>query len=235
MKMDAVKSLMKLQDDKFDRAPADYAQGIEELAKAISAEPQLLKAITPGTLEALTAANYHMIRQAAELAARQIIDPVRDGLPSDEEIREQQMQYNDVIRRMEATPKGLRYIDYAAEIDEMIFPTIEVLNSKGYYTAHCCSGHFYENSEIHIIFDPEIKINDFASIPNGFEWENMEHREARELTQEEIAEGYMMQFEEVISVKIFRKIEAGDKYQQFIDVLSSNAFLLQWARELPQR
>ena len=68
MKMDAVKSLMKLQDDRFDRAPADYAQGIEELSKAISAEPQLLEAITPETLEALTAANYHMIRQAAERA-----------------------------------------------------------------------------------------------------------------------------------------------------------------------
>ena len=68
MKMDAVKSLMKLQDDRYDRAPADYAQGIEELSKAISAEPQLLEAITPKTLEALTTANYHMIRQAAERA-----------------------------------------------------------------------------------------------------------------------------------------------------------------------
>lgn len=32
------------------------------------------------------------------------------------------------------------------EIDDLMLPTIMLLNQKGYYTAFCCSGHAYEGS-----------------------------------------------------------------------------------------
>ena len=56
-----------------------------------------------------------------------------------------------------------------AAVDEMILPIIVILNKKGYYTSHCCSGHLYGNlyevdmrkgAEIYISFD------DAASLPN---------------------------------------------------------------------
>lgn len=153
---------------------------------------------------------------------------------------EQQKNYNFNISRLKAIPKGERYHDpfcmgFEGEIDEMIYPTIETLNKKGYYTSYSCSGHYKRNEKIHIMFDPEVKAEHFATIPAGFEIETVQHGEMRELTQEEIEAGYTMQLDTVFSVIISKQIPAGNEYQRFRETLLTNATLLQWATELPDR
>lgn len=56
------------------------------------------------------------------------------------------------------------------ELDELIAPTIILLNLKGYYTKYCCSGHWYDDCLSPYIYFHE----DFlpGSIPNGFTLDN---------------------------------------------------------------
>lgn len=52
------------------------------------------------------------------------------------------------------------------ELDELIAPTIILLNQKGYLTKFCCSGHWYEESSTtYIYFYDEIPIE---LLPEGF-------------------------------------------------------------------
>ncbi|RYI30454.1 hypothetical protein EVU96_08560 [Bacillus infantis] len=55
------------------------------------------------------------------------------------------------------------------ELDELIAPTIILLNQKGYITKFCCSGHWYDSHIAPYIYfyedcEPE-------SIPNSFTWD----------------------------------------------------------------
>ena len=55
------------------------------------------------------------------------------------------------------------------EIDELLIPTIKLLNDKGYYTQFCCSGHYTgQHSRTYITFDEGI---DVPYVPNGFKKE----------------------------------------------------------------
>lgn len=153
---------------------------------------------------------------------------------------EQQKNYNLNVSRIKAIPKGKRYNDpfclrFEGKVDEMIFPTIETLNKKGYYTSYSCSGHYKKSTQIDIMFDPEIKAEQFPTVPAGFKIETVQHGEMRELTQAEIEAGYTMQLDYVLSVVISKQISAGNECQQFIEILLANAELLQWATELPNR
>ena len=153
---------------------------------------------------------------------------------------EQQKNYNFNVSRLKAIPKGERYNDpfclrFEGKVDEMIFPTIETLNKKGYYTSYSCSGHYKRGGEIHVMFDPEVKAEQFQTVPAGFEIKTVQHGEMRELTQAEIAAGYVIQIEYVFSVIISKQIPAGNECQQFVNILQANAALLQWAIELPNR
>lgn len=58
------------------------------------------------------------------------------------------------------------------EIDELMIPTIQILNQKGYITEFCCSGHYTlsNNCRTYIRFEDGI---DIPSVPNGFKKENV--------------------------------------------------------------
>ena len=52
------------------------------------------------------------------------------------------------------------------EVDELLIPTIRILNQKGYYTKACCSGHYYgQHSNGYIMFEEDI---DIPSLPCGW-------------------------------------------------------------------
>lgn len=55
-----------------------------------------------------------------------------------------------------------RSFDYF-QVDELIAPSIALLNKKGYKTINCCSGHIHDTSG-YIWFD---ELYEFPSIPKG--------------------------------------------------------------------
>ena len=54
-----------------------------------------------------------------------------------------------------STPEGIDKSERQTcfEIDELIFPIIQLLNQKGYTTKYSCAGHYYKNDIEDIIFD----------------------------------------------------------------------------------
>lgn len=52
------------------------------------------------------------------------------------------------------------------EVDELLLPTIKILNEKGYTTKYCCSGHWSgQLPNGYIMFDEGI---DVPNLPKGF-------------------------------------------------------------------
>jgi hypothetical protein len=91
------------------------------------------------------------------------------------------------------------------EIDELIAPTIILLNKKGFITKYCCSGHWYEDLlQIYISFDKDIKIS--KSPPEGFELKD-----------------------NVLSYTNTDKLKMMKKYNLIIKM---NKILYKWAKEL---
>ena len=104
------------------------------------------------------------------------------------------------------------------QIDEMLLPTISLLNKKGYRTAFCCSGHTYDLLsnpymffETYICFENHVKL---PNLPEGFNY---------------TGDFYGGRFS--ISKNIFD--DWTDTYRQ-AEVLKNNLKLLEWATELPQ-
>jgi hypothetical protein len=60
------------------------------------------------------------------------------------------------------------------ELDELIAPTIILLNQKGYFTKFCCAGHWYEPSSTPYIYFHEEYIPD--TIPISFTWDDHKDR-----------------------------------------------------------
>jgi hypothetical protein len=56
------------------------------------------------------------------------------------------------------------------DIDELLLPTIRMLNQKGYTTSYCCSGHFSEGKEAagYITFAIDNTTKMCRSLPKGF-------------------------------------------------------------------
>lgn len=55
------------------------------------------------------------------------------------------------------------------DIDELLIPTIKILNQKGYCTIFCCSGHYYgQHPNGYISFEKGV---DIPYLPKGFEKE----------------------------------------------------------------
>lgn len=95
------------------------------------------------------------------------------------------------------------------EVDELLIPTIKVLNQKGYITKYCCSGHYDgQHSNSYIMFDDGITL---PSLPKGF---TMEEHDGRTVIR---------------SARPFRQPTFGDFYKICDDAKT----LLKWADKLP--
>jgi len=57
------------------------------------------------------------------------------------------------------------------EIDDLIAPSVQILNRKGYITAGCCSGHWYTRgiSESYVMFEEGVSLQGLPELPDGFE------------------------------------------------------------------
>ena len=104
------------------------------------------------------------------------------------------------------------------QIDEMLLPTISLLNKKGYHTRFCCSGHVYDLLsnpymffETYICFESYVKL---PSIPEGFH-HNGDYYEGRFSISKNIFDDWI------------------DTYRQ-AELLKNNLILLEWALALPQ-
>ena len=99
-----------------------------------------------------------------------------------------------------------------AEIDELLIPTIKVLNQKGYLTDYCCSAHAYEiheASNTYISFSEGIMP---PNIPIGFQLEgNGEDK-------------YVIR-------KCYENISSEGSF--FIEILKTAKTIFEWAMELP--
>ncbi len=102
------------------------------------------------------------------------------------------------------------------ELDELIAPTIIMLNQKGYKTKYCCSGHYYNSSTTYINFDSNIER--FSEIPSGFEYD-----------QDVVNSKQVFKAGNTI-----RKHYNQNKYiEKYNEVIKSNKELLKWAINLP--
>lgn len=62
---------------------------------------------------------------------------------------------------------------YLIEVDELMIPTIQILNKKGYATRFCCSGHYTgQHPNAYIMFEDWV---DIPSVPEGFNKEDNEN------------------------------------------------------------
>ena len=108
------------------------------------------------------------------------------------------------------------------EIDELILPTIQLLNGKGYITQCCCSGHIYED-----VIDTYISFNyDELSLtlPIGFVLEDDKY--------------YAVNYKPFkkpqgsICIRKERK-ENLSQLEKYKEVFEANIELLKWAKKLP--
>lgn len=79
------------------------------------------------------------------------------------------MYMNEKIFELSSEP-----MEHGVQIDDLIAPTIQILNLKGYITAWCCSGHVREG------FDSAYIQFEFGGItpeelPSGWFWEEDGH------------------------------------------------------------
>ena len=96
------------------------------------------------------------------------------------------MSYIDKDLKIYNNPCDVRVIGPIFECDELIAPVISMLNSKGFKTKYCCSGHInsychslsdidgINNDNCYIAFDmtkDELISNKFT-LPEGFEFED---------------------------------------------------------------
>lgn len=85
------------------------------------------------------------------------------------EVFEKDYIKNDILMDDIKCPKT-NCIGSLIEVDELMLPTIKILNQKGYFTKFCCSGHYYDqHPEGYITFYEDIKL---PNIPKGWHEEN---------------------------------------------------------------
>ncbi len=96
------------------------------------------------------------------------------------------------------------------EIDELIAPTIVMLNQKGYITKYCCSGHFYKENPVlntYIYFEDYVELP--MELPYGFELER-DH-----------------------TIRKWYRLESSECQTPYDFVVKTNRDLYQWTKTLP--
>lgn len=96
------------------------------------------------------------------------------------------------------------------ELDELIAPTIILLNEKGYCTKFCCSGHWYSHSSTVYIFFFDDCVPPY--IPKSFKWDD---------------------YREPINTMRARYDEKSDE-SKYDFVVRMNKELFEWAINLPE-
>lgn len=100
------------------------------------------------------------------------------------------------------------------EIDDLLIPTIRLLNEKGYYTISSCSGHMEEGETIsYIVFDETVL--DIPDIPKGYQLALISENEGGKF------------------LTIKKSITGSDSIQLFRNVLNNALMLYAWALKLP--
>lgn len=95
------------------------------------------------------------------------------------------------------------------EIDELLLPTIKLLNNKGYTTKYCCSGHYSgQHPQSYIMFDKGI---DVPYLPKGFKKETFNN------------------YISIVSITELKK----PTYKDFYQICDNAKILLKWAIGLP--
>ncbi|RXZ78014.1 hypothetical protein EBB07_28570 [Paenibacillaceae bacterium] len=104
------------------------------------------------------------------------------------------------------------------QIDELIAPTIILLNQKGYATKYCCSGHWYSDHppNAYIMFEGEVE--KFRVLPQGFKYDVDTINSKRTY---------------YAGNTIRNNYNDSDNLSKFEFVLSSNKRLYDWAVSLP--
>ena len=102
------------------------------------------------------------------------------------------------------------------DIDECILPAIRLLNEKGYYTTYCCSGHYWDNegsgySYPYISFIPEIEVDVFKNIPDGF------------VIDHDASTGVVLRL----------YLRHQDTVKLHMEILKAAVRLIKWAKKLP--
>lgn len=99
------------------------------------------------------------------------------------------------------------------ELDELIAPTIILLNQKGYITKYCCSGHWYEKyATPYIYFYNECTPESEYTLPSEFKWDD--NKEERNTLR--------------------ARYEPNENETKYDWVIRVNKELYKWARELPE-
>ena len=119
------------------------------------------------------------------------------------------------------------------EIDEMIFPAVELLNRKGYKTKFSCSGHFdineYEGT--YIIFVER----EFPFLPGGFVMETLNLKDFSAPTEADKKKGLLYHIEPITLYKLTNETTETNPYNLYAEILKANLDLLQWAIALPDK
>lgn len=98
---------------------------------------------------------------------------------------------------------------YLIEVDELLIPTIKLLNDKGYTTNYCCSGHYNNhNPRCYILFAEGI---DIPNVPKRFK---------------KVKFGNCISLESLYSSK-------RQSYRDFYEICDNVKSLLKWAINLP--
>lgn len=110
-------------------------------------------------------------------------------------------------------PKPSCYSD-VVEIDELMIPTIKMLNEKGFATQYCCSGHVYDNgcaayirlhpSLLDVYSEDEVK-DMFANLPEGWKFTSDQNGRVSviyELDYKLKEENVVVAYEEIVNANL---------------------------------
>jgi hypothetical protein len=106
------------------------------------------------------------------------------------------------------------------EIDELMLPTIKILNEKGYITDFCCSGHIYDNGGgAYILFDELLT-------------EFLEEKEINYL-KNNLPKGWTFEIESLDRICFRYRVNNNNVLATYEEIFQANLSMLRFVEELP--